>query len=167
MLIPIDANGVNEPPTVPDDFFVHGMEPDSEEAENVRYSIPKNMYLRDFVRKGREASPRNSLKATRLAVRGRDVFMVGGEAKTFNRCGRGNVMNISARAGRSRPEASGAINVASLTVVGFLPCYTSRPLAVMPSWLLGGGMFLSAMKDMRKTMATSPTNHEVSYPGLP
>jgi len=41
----VDANGVNEEPTVFDDFFVHGMEPDGDEAQNVRYSILKNMYL--------------------------------------------------------------------------------------------------------------------------
>jgi hypothetical protein len=41
----VDANGVNEEPTVFDNFFVHGMEPDGDEAQNVRYTILKNMYL--------------------------------------------------------------------------------------------------------------------------
>jgi hypothetical protein len=41
----VDANGVNEEPTVFDYFFVQGMEPDSDEAQNVRYSILKSMYL--------------------------------------------------------------------------------------------------------------------------
>lgn len=41
----VDANGVNEAATVFDNFFVHGMESDGDEAQNVRYSILKNMYL--------------------------------------------------------------------------------------------------------------------------
>lgn len=41
----VDANGVSEAATVFDNFFVHGMEPDGDEAQNVRYSILKNMYL--------------------------------------------------------------------------------------------------------------------------
>jgi hypothetical protein len=41
----VDATGVSEEPTVFDNFFVHGMEPDGDEAQNVRYSILKNMFL--------------------------------------------------------------------------------------------------------------------------
>lgn len=41
----VDANGVSEPATVFDNFFVHGTEPDSDEAANVRYAMLKNMYL--------------------------------------------------------------------------------------------------------------------------
>lgn len=41
----VDEDGVSEPATVFDRFFVHGMEPDGDEAENVRYSVLKNMYL--------------------------------------------------------------------------------------------------------------------------
>lgn len=41
----VDANGVSEAATVFDNFFVHGMEPDGDEAQNVRYLILKSMYL--------------------------------------------------------------------------------------------------------------------------
>jgi hypothetical protein len=41
----VDADGVSEPATVFDNFFVHGMEPDSDEAENVRCSILESMYI--------------------------------------------------------------------------------------------------------------------------
>jgi hypothetical protein len=41
----VDANGVDETATAFDNFFVHGMEPDGDEAQNVRYTILKNMYL--------------------------------------------------------------------------------------------------------------------------
>ena len=41
----VDADGVSEPAAVFDNFFVHGMEPDGDEAENVRYSVLKSMHL--------------------------------------------------------------------------------------------------------------------------
>jgi hypothetical protein len=41
----VDANGVSEEAAVFDNFFVHGMDPDSDEAQDVRYAILKNMYL--------------------------------------------------------------------------------------------------------------------------
>jgi hypothetical protein len=41
----VDADGVSEPATVFDNFFVHGMEPDGDEAEIVQYAILQNMYL--------------------------------------------------------------------------------------------------------------------------
>lgn len=41
----VDVDGVCEPATVFDNFFVHGMEPDGDEVEGVRYAILKNMYL--------------------------------------------------------------------------------------------------------------------------
>jgi hypothetical protein len=41
----VDADGVGEPATVFDNFFVHGVEPDGDQAENVRYTILNNMYL--------------------------------------------------------------------------------------------------------------------------
>jgi hypothetical protein len=41
----VDADGVCEPATVFDNFFVRGVEPDGDEAQGVRYSILDNMYL--------------------------------------------------------------------------------------------------------------------------
>jgi hypothetical protein len=44
----VDANGVNEcyeSASVFDNFVVHGMDPDGDEADDVRYGILKNMYL--------------------------------------------------------------------------------------------------------------------------
>jgi hypothetical protein len=41
----VDDNGVKEAATVLDNFFVHGMDPDGDEAQNVRYTILRNMYL--------------------------------------------------------------------------------------------------------------------------
>ena len=41
----VDANGVCEAATVFGNLFVYGMEPDGDEAQNVRYSILKDMYL--------------------------------------------------------------------------------------------------------------------------
>ena len=41
----VDAGGVGESVDVFDNFFVHGVEPDGDEAANVRYSILDNVYL--------------------------------------------------------------------------------------------------------------------------
>jgi hypothetical protein len=41
----VDAGGVCELATVFDNFFVHGVEPDGDEARNLRYSILDNLYL--------------------------------------------------------------------------------------------------------------------------
>jgi hypothetical protein len=41
----VDADGVCEPATVFDNFFVHGVEPDGDQAENVRWAILRNVYL--------------------------------------------------------------------------------------------------------------------------
>jgi hypothetical protein len=41
----VDADGTCESATVFDNFFVHGMEPDGDEAEEVRYAILRKMYL--------------------------------------------------------------------------------------------------------------------------
>ena len=41
----VDAGGVCESVDVFDNFFVHGVEPDGDEAENLRYSILDNVYL--------------------------------------------------------------------------------------------------------------------------
>ena len=41
----VDADGVCEPVTVFDNYFMHGMEPDGDEAEEVRDAVLKRMYL--------------------------------------------------------------------------------------------------------------------------
>lgn len=41
----VGAKGVDEDAIVFDNFFVHGMDPDGDEAQNVRYTILKSMYL--------------------------------------------------------------------------------------------------------------------------
>lgn len=41
----VDVDGLSEPATVFDNFFVHGVEPDGDEADNSRYAVLKNMYL--------------------------------------------------------------------------------------------------------------------------